>query len=282
MFRQKDVARIAQEKVPTPTIFRNDLVSLANVTIGGSANVAGSINIGCGATIAGSTNICGSATIGGNVSVEGLIRCPELFSVEGNNVCAHKNVVPGLTTVGVRASMGTFENPWNNVFAENIVNKNIDTINVSAGVNQLGIPCLSVCNESVNLNQNFNIVNPKTNIISLCCTDEQIDVYAPIYFQWESFHAVNIKYKPDTILKITTSNIFVNITTYDKINLILDANDVPNNTKIKIYFMQKNIMKYINYVITFKRNNYAKEYESLVPHNKIIVILNNDKFYKLN
>ena len=87
--------------------------------------------------------------------------------------------------------------------------------------------------------QMLNVSAPGVSRI-MKTSDNGFEVFAPLYQQWNSFRSINVNYNPNQVLYISTSNIFINICNENELELEYDGDRVPNDTKVKFYFVRGN------------------------------------------
>lgn len=239
--------------------------------------------------------------IAGNVSVGGTLYCPDLFTVNDDTIGFKRNLIPARPKHPIcnddLSSLGTCRDPWNTIYAKNIntENINIENINteniratsISIASNCSNIPSFEVNSGCVNINENFNIVNPQNNTVMMKTSSQSIETFVPNYMQWESVFPIQIPYQPNILLEITTSLIFINISLCDDISVCdrivfcLDGNGVPLNTRVKIYFIRKNQSCKIEYKISLVACGKKYIFTSRIPSKKISLFFMDECVYLL-
>lgn len=224
-----------------------------------------------------------------DVSVGGIIFCPELYSVNEEVIKFKRNLIPGLlknpSVVDEKASLGTISDPWNIIFAENIKTEQIESSRIAAdqtliaGKNQLEQPSISVRPGEINISDQLNIVDPQTNTVLMKTNGYSLESYGPIYQKWDSFKGIKIDYDPNKILYITASNILLEIGDYHELEMEYDADKVPNDTKVKFYFIKKNQLAKAKYNLKITRFGNTYLFASINRVKKIKLIFTNDYVY---
>lgn len=244
-------------------------------------------NIDCGEEIV--TNelvIKKSAKIVGDISIGGKIFCQNLFVPINGIYRFEGDIVPALSTNSTKSTehcLGTIKEPWDMVYAKHIKTDKMDLTMMSIGPNCYGNPSFHVQNGQININDDLNIINPKTNVMMMKTYDGSIEAYVPIYNQWNSVRAVKLSYNPDETLHISSSNILLEIENISNpLTLSYDTNMIPDSTKVKIYFIHKNQLAKMNYKLVLIRFNKKYVFTSVIPVKKIKLFFLEDCVYLIN
>ena len=122
--------------------------------------------------------------------------------------------------------VGSFEEPWNDIFTNNIssINADIDNLNVEKR--------LTVCDQLITITPDNIKVNRDITIDA-----KKINFENPIKFKWNSHEINKITFNPDDLeIKISSS---ITIIYFDDLffDRNIDISLVPHNTTIRIYFV---------------------------------------------
>lgn len=244
-------------------------------------------NIECGKEII--TNdliVKGLTKLTGDVSIDGTLFCSDLFTVDDDTLRFNRNLVPAIPEVPLsdcdKSSLGTYMEPWDIVYARCVKTGNVELGSLCAGINDHSNPSLQIQPGQVNINDQLNIINPCTNIVMMKTCDGIIESYAPIYSQWDSFRAIELSYKPEEILYISTSNILLNIGDENNLHLTYNGNMVPNSTKVKIYFIKMKQSARANYKLVLIRSNKKYIFTSRISTKKIKLFFMEECVYLIN
>lgn len=172
--------------------------------------------------------------IANSVSIGGNLLCPSFFITDQDTIKFKKNLVPVISNNVINVCLGTFEEPWEKCYVNDIKSCNIDSKNLLIGNSILCV------NDAVNICGETNLIDPCTNTVSFKYCQNKLNAYSPIYTTWKSFFVTNFCYKPDEILCINSSTIFMETEGCDFLKLQFNCDLVPINTKIKIYFVMNN------------------------------------------
>lgn len=226
--------------------------------------------------ITGGLIVDGVTKLTGDVSIGGTIYCPNLYSIGDDTFNFKRNLVPESQD---DISLGTRHKPWNMIYAKCIKSENIESSLQCSGTNTYGNTSFEILSDQININNNLNIINPETNIIMIKSCNGAFEIFVPIYKQWNSFQIIQLIYNPNEILHITTSHILLHIENLTELCLIYDGDLIPDSTKVKIYFINKNHSSKANYKLTLTRFNKKYIFTSIRPVNKIKFITMKDSVY---
>lgn len=227
-----------------------------------------------------------AAKIAGNISIGGTIYCPDLYTLNDDTIGFKRNLIPSKPKYPISkndmSTLGTRKEPWEIIYVNNIDTKHIDASTISIATNCSGLSSLEINSDCININENLNIINPVNNTIMMKSSDGFMETYVPNYTQWESFYGTQITYQPNLLLQITTSIILINTDTHNDIILILNGDQVPRNTKVKIYFLKKNQSCKIQYNISLITYNKKYVFTSKIPAKKISLFFMDNFVYLIN
>lgn len=226
------------------------------------------------------------AKIAGDTSIGGKLLCPDLYTINDDVIAFRRNLIPAKpkypTSDDDKTTIGTHKEPWGMSYIENINANHIETSTINIGTNSIGLPSFEMQTGNININENFNIINPDTNVIMMKSSNGTLETYVPNYIQWNSFCGIQITYQPNILLQITASHIFININLHSEILLTLDGNDVPPSTKIKIFFLEKNQSRGIQYKISLLRYDKKYVFTSKVSAKKLKLFFMDECVYLIN
>jgi hypothetical protein len=183
-----------------------------------------------------------------------FIQSNKQFITKGNLLYFKMSLMP----LSTKSNIGSFEEPWNNILANNlsVINADIDNLHIEKKF-VLGNNALVYDGNSIHINTELK-VNKTNNLIK--------------FNQNEVQHIFNI----DEPIIIYNSIIFIHFygQLFDKDITIID---IPNNTTIKIYFVDPNRFKLTYVDVNF---NFQFDYHKyhLIKMNDIKKI----KLMKLN
>lgn len=167
----------------------------------------------------------GSIVTSGGIYVGNNIECEK-------ELVAEDLVVKGLTKLAGDVSIG------GRLYCPGIYNMSDENICFKRGI----------------MIEKFDIINPQTNTIMAKNCGDGIEVYAPVYTQWNSFRAVRVPYHPQKMLLVTCSIIFVE-GCGGHLHLAYDMSIVPTDTQVKIYFILNGKASRVTYHMVLKRGD---------------------------
>lgn len=256
------------------------------------------------------------AKIGGDISIGGICYCPDIYTVNEDVIKFKRNVVPGCvknpSKPNEKSNLGTVGDPWeiahinklisneicinefntNQLNANQINSSNINTSNLcvteatiehiptlSVGTNECGQPSFYAGCDQVNISTDFNIVNPNSNEIMMLAADGVVEVFVPLFKQWDSFKPIIINYVRQQILVICASYIFINTGSETDLFIDCNADTVPCNTIVKIYFVGANQLSKAKYELVINKHGKKYIFKSVHPVKKIKLIFMENHIY---
>jgi hypothetical protein len=178
----------------------------------------------------------------------------------------------------------------NTITSDSIKSKSLqsDTINTNhlttkkLTVTELDIP--QICLEKLNIGKpepidTICITNPESNEIVFKVDYTQIDANIPIYSKWISFQSMTIEYDPAAVIYLVASNIFLLIGENTELDLEYDASKVPDNTKIRFYFINKCQTVRAKYKLKLTYHGKIYLFSSLNKVKKIKLVFHNKNIY---
>lgn len=238
-------------------------------------------NVMCEETVA--TNclvVSDMAKIAGDLVIGGRLCCQGIYDIDDHTVSYKRSLNPARTIKNL--TLGAPNCPWKEIYSECLRSDHVESSSLSAGTNTNGISTLLVQNGHAYINGNFAFVNPETNNIMLKDNNGTIETYTPIYQQWSSFQPLELCYQPNTTLHITSSVIMMNIGENQQLELCYDANLVPINTKVKVYFVHQKQSAWAKYCLVLFKNNKKFLFTSDHPSKKISLFFLEKNIYLIN
>lgn len=255
----------------------------------GSIATPGGISVGgniiCQQELAaGSLISLGLAKFACDVSVGGIVFCPQLYSVNDEILQLKRCMVPGPINSAELATLGTVVEPWPIIYAQTICTDQINTNVMEVPILKVGENCqeqptIYADGDQVNITANLNIVEPISNTILMKTNGYSVETYGPMYNQWNSFKCMKVDYMKGQVIYITASNIFLDIGEHTQIDLEYDADRVPDNTKVKFYFVKCQQLAKAKYNLTITRNGRNYSFASVNHVKKIKLIFVGDCVY---
>lgn len=197
--------------------------------------------------------ICrGNSRISGDLNVDGNIYCPSIYTIIGNAMKYVKNILPDKTESSM---IGSYTAPWETIYCEKIKTANIETVNINS-------PTFQTDFQSTNIISDLNLVDAKTNCIYFKAGNSIIDIYCPVYHQWESIRTVTIAYDNSSTLHLTTSTVFLETGDNQKLELSYNCDLVPDGTIVTTFFIKNKISSKVNYKLKVFRFNKKYVYTS--------------------
>lgn len=219
------------------------------------------------------------AKIAGDLIIGGRLCCPELYEFNDHAISYKHSLIPVRSG---SAMLGTHHCPWKEIHADILHTDNIHSSSLCIGNNVCGTPTLLIHDGHVYVNGNFTVVDPETNKVMLKNNNGTVEAYTSIYQQWFSFQPIELCYHPDMILHITSSVIMLDIGDNQQLDLCYDANLVPVNTKIKVYFIHQKQSAWSKYHLVLMRNGKKTIFTSNHPSKKISLFCLEKNIYLIN
>lgn len=236
-----------------------------------------------------------------NVVIGGILYCPNLYTIDDDtikfkrNIVPHKHIYP--IKVDEKSSLGTLKEPWEEVYTQNIYAQNIYAQNISVeclkakelevcfipklavGKNKCDNPIFNIDIDEININGNLNIVNPETNVIMMSSCNNSFETFVPNYSKWNSFQCTKIMYEPKNVYYINSSNIFIDTNKSKNLEIEFDTSKVPNNTKVKFYFINEDRLIKVLYKLIMIKNRKTFIFTSKISVKKVKVIFIDENIY---
>lgn len=163
------------------------------------------------------------AKFGKDVSIGGKLYVPELYSLADDSIELKKNLLPKKSE-----TIGSDSQPWCEIYTTDLCADNIDT-------------------STININNGSNASISYTNMGGY--------ELVPILRKWNNIMVQEIYAEKSDIHIISASTIFIDYRIETKIEIKLNANNVPDKTIISIYFINNGISKKIRTTLHIEYNN---------------------------
>lgn len=211
----------------------------------------------------------------GSMKVFGVFECPDFFTIDDNGKINFTREIVGSDNDIIKKQLTYLSNMGSKHCPYTDLNSNIISSNTGYFNNLCVGQSLKIFDKNIRIGVPLQINNKKDKLLEFDINEGTIHV--PFYKKWDNFIVQKVSYSINSIVEITASVIILDVDDNNSIIINFDGENIPVNTKIKIYFINNLKRKTkINYQIKVFKNSLEYLFLSDLPEDRLEILVLSD------